>query len=251
MDTTSKEMNARLAKVERDSVPIRYFKAVQDPEGPASTYMVESHDGQFVSRSIVDALQRENVELKQKRQEAEDMTVRYVERLHKTERELAAVRAERDKYNYMYHRQVDYGVKLQRLIENLKYDSEPPYPELHHHKMIVKAKHEAQRLRVLVQEIVEADDIADEERVSDKTIQVSQLWLDEAEQALAHEKESGEGGRMMENKVPPCNCGWLANPYQWTHKPNCANPRHWERIWSLSPFDEAHRKGAREAREGR
>lgn len=34
----------------------------------------------------------------------------------------------------------DYSIKLQRLIENLKYDTEPPYPELYHHKMIVAAK---------------------------------------------------------------------------------------------------------------
>ena len=63
------------------------------------------------------------------------------------QRELAAVRAEREKYADMYHKQIDHGVKLQQLIENLKYDSEPPHPELHHHKMIVKAKREVQRLR--------------------------------------------------------------------------------------------------------
>ena len=38
-------------------------------------------------------------------------------------------------------KELDYAIKLQRLIENLKYpDSPVPYPELHHHKMIVAAK---------------------------------------------------------------------------------------------------------------
>jgi hypothetical protein len=35
---------------------------------------------------------------------------------------------------------IEYSIKLQRLIENLKYETEPPYPQLHHHKMIVAAK---------------------------------------------------------------------------------------------------------------
>jgi hypothetical protein len=41
---------------------------------------------------------------------------------------------------------IDYAIKLQRLIENLKYETDPPYPELHHHKMIVAAKARIDRL---------------------------------------------------------------------------------------------------------
>lgn len=41
---------------------------------------------------------------------------------------------------------IEYSIKLQRLIENLKYETEPRYPELHHHKMIVAAKARIARL---------------------------------------------------------------------------------------------------------
>jgi hypothetical protein len=47
---------------------------------------------------------------------------------------------------------IEYSIKLQRLIENLKYDTETPYPELHHHKMIVAAKG---RIRELETELAE------------------------------------------------------------------------------------------------
>jgi hypothetical protein len=48
--------------------------------------------------------------------------------------------------------EIEYSIKLQRLIENLKYDTETPYPELHHHKMIVDAK---TRIRELEGELAE------------------------------------------------------------------------------------------------
>ena len=49
---------------------------------------------------------------------------------------------------------LEYSIKLQRLIENLKYPNmTPPYPELHHHKMIVEAK---ELIRSLQKEVNQA-----------------------------------------------------------------------------------------------
>jgi hypothetical protein len=48
---------------------------------------------------------------------------------------------------------IEYSIKLQRLIENLKYDTETPYPELHHHKMIVAAKARIRELEAALHQI--------------------------------------------------------------------------------------------------
>jgi hypothetical protein len=48
---------------------------------------------------------------------------------------------------------IEYAIKLQRLIENLNYDTETPYPELHHHKMIVAAKGRIRELEFQINEI--------------------------------------------------------------------------------------------------
>jgi hypothetical protein len=53
---------------------------------------------------------------------------------------------------------IEYSIKLQRLIENLKCDTEVPYPELHHHKMIVAAK---TRIRELVARVTELEAASD------------------------------------------------------------------------------------------
>ena len=52
---------------------------------------------------------------------------------------------------------IEYSIKLQRLIENLKYDTDTPYPELHHHKMIVAAKARIHELEAALHEIRDAD----------------------------------------------------------------------------------------------
>jgi len=52
----------------------------------------------------------------------------------------AALEIERDARAAGEQKAIEYSIKLQRLIENLKYDTAPLYPELHHHKMIVAAK---------------------------------------------------------------------------------------------------------------
>lgn len=50
----------------------------------------------------------------------------------------------------------DYSIKLQQLIENLKYpESEVPSPELHHHKMIVAAKARIRELEAALKEALE------------------------------------------------------------------------------------------------
>jgi hypothetical protein len=56
------------------------------------------------------------------------------------EREVKPLMAERERIAAGEQKAIEYSIKLQRLIENLKYDTDPPYPELHHHKMIVAAK---------------------------------------------------------------------------------------------------------------
>ena len=50
---------------------------------------------------------------------------------------------------------IEYSIKLQRLIENLKYDTDTPYPELHHHKMIVAAKARIRELEAALRECLE------------------------------------------------------------------------------------------------
>lgn len=52
-------LTRRLEEAQRNSVPIKYFKVVQvnDPHSPVAEYMAETHDGEFVSRSVADALQ--------------------------------------------------------------------------------------------------------------------------------------------------------------------------------------------------
>lgn len=57
------------------------------------------------------------------------------------EREVKPLIIERDHARASEQKAIEYSIKLQRLIENLKYPNTPPsYPELHHHKMIVAAK---------------------------------------------------------------------------------------------------------------
>jgi hypothetical protein len=56
------------------------------------------------------------------------------------EQEVKPLIAERDRCAEGEQKAIEYSIKLQRLIENLKYETDPPYPELHHHKMIVAAK---------------------------------------------------------------------------------------------------------------
>jgi hypothetical protein len=57
------------------------------------------------------------------------------------EREVKPLMVARDRAKASEQKAIEYSIKLQRLIENLKYPNMwPPYPELHHHKMIVAAK---------------------------------------------------------------------------------------------------------------
>ena len=54
-------------------------------------------------------------------------------RIAALERDLAASRKRSDD-------QLNYAIRLQQLIENLKYDTETPHTELYHHKIIIAAK---------------------------------------------------------------------------------------------------------------
>ena len=60
--------------------------------------------------------------------------------VHALKAELAAKTAELERVGTISNRQVEYSIKLKRLIENLKYATEPSYPELYHHKIIVETK---------------------------------------------------------------------------------------------------------------
>jgi len=53
---------------------------------------------------------------------------------------------------------IEYSIKLQRLIESLKYDTETPYPELHHHKMIVAAKTRIRKLEAALRKCISVMD---------------------------------------------------------------------------------------------
>jgi hypothetical protein len=79
---------------------------------------------------------------------------------------------------------IEYSIKLQRLIENLKYDTETPYPELHHHKMIVAAKGRIRELEAALHEIADFSEqfIADNEDGDERMYKVNQI----ADTALAH-----------------------------------------------------------------
>lgn len=58
--------------------------------------------------------------------------------------------AEIERLRERFDNQVEYGIKLQQLIESLKRE-DTPHPELHHHGMILAAKTELKALRELTE----------------------------------------------------------------------------------------------------
>jgi hypothetical protein len=57
------------------------------------------------------------------------------------ETERDAREAECESKSKMYEQQVEYSVKLQRLIEAFcRDDSELPYPQLHHHELLMRRR---------------------------------------------------------------------------------------------------------------
>lgn len=60
--------------------------------------------------------------------------------------EIAQLRSENERLREMRESQINYSIKLQRLLESIKRE-DTPYPELHHHQMVTAIKTENAALR--------------------------------------------------------------------------------------------------------
>ncbi len=101
--------------------------------------------------------------------------------------DLEAVTSERDQQARMYRSQLDYGVKLQQLIENLKYVTDTPSPELYHHHIIVKHKQQLAQSQARVQAL--EDELVGWKTIAETNCKIAdaQLGETEAQEQLATE----------------------------------------------------------------